>query len=215
MSVNLLKYIQTQITIYKYKLSEYKRYSNLLKIILKKKPIKILEIGVYKGLRSLEMIKAAQSFNSKIIFTGFDMFEMFFEKKNILRNELSKKPKSEQVISDLLREHASVKLVKGNTLITLPKFSKKKKFDFIFIDGGHSVKTIRSDWNQSKKLMHKNSIVIFDDYYLGDIKLIKKFGCNKIVENLGKKYLIEYLEPKDYIPHLNVHVQLVKVYLKK
>jgi predicted O-methyltransferase YrrM len=215
MTINIFKYIQTQITIIKYNLSEYKRYSNLLKIILKTKSRKILEIGVYKGLRSLEMIKAAQSFNSRVIFFGFDMFEMFFEKKNILTKELSKKPKSMRFISDLLKEHANVKLVKGNTLITLPKFSKKKKFDFIFIDGGHSVKTIRSDWNNSKKLMHKNSIVIFDDYYSGDNKLTKKFGCNRIVENLGKNYLIEYLEPKDYIPHLNVHVQLVKICLKK
>jgi predicted O-methyltransferase YrrM len=215
MTINIFRYIQTQITIIKYNLSEYKRYSNLLKIILKTKSRKILEIGVYKGLRSLEMIKAAQSFNNRIVFFGFDMFEIFFEKKNILTNELSKRPKSMKVIKDLLKEHANVKLVKGNTLNTLPKFSKKNKFDFIFIDGGHSIKTIRNDWNHSKKLMHKNSIVIFDDYYSGDKKLTKKFGCNRIVKNLGKNYLIEYLEPKDYIPHLNVHVQLVKIYLKK
>ena len=47
------------------------------------------------------------------------------------------------------------------------------------------------------------------------LKLIKKFGCNKIIENLKKDYLIELLEPKDYIPHLNVYVQLVRVNLKK
>jgi len=215
MAINFLKYIETRLAIIKYNLSEYKRYSNLLRIILKTKSRKILEIGVYKGLRSLEMIKAAKSFNKKVVFYGFDMFEKFFEKKNILTDELSKKPKSLKFIRNLLKQHANVKLIKGNTLITLPKFSKKKKFDFIFIDGGHSVKTIRSDWNHSKKLMHSNSVVIFDDYYLGSSKLTKKFGCNRIIENLGKNYLIEYLEPKDYIPHLNVHVQLVKIILKK
>jgi len=215
MNINFLKYIQTQITIIKYNLSVYKRYSNLLKIILRAKPKKILEIGVYKGLRSLEMIKAAKSFNSSVVFFGFDMFEKFFEKKNILTTELSKKPKSMRYINDLLREHAYVKLIKGNTLNTLPKFSKKNKFDFIFIDGGHSVKTIKNDWNYCKKLMHKNSTVVFDDYYLGDNKLTNKFGCNRIIQNLNNNYSIEYLEPKDYIPHLNVHVQLVKINLKK
>ena len=215
MNVNFLKYIQTQITIIKYNLSVYKRYSNLLKIILRAKPKKILEIGVYKGLRSLEMIKAAKSFNSSVVFFGFDMFEKFFEKKNILTAELSKKPKSMRYINDLLREHAYVKLIKGNTLNTLPKFSKKNKFDFIFIDGGHSIKTIKNDWNYCKKLMHKNSVVVFDDYYLGDNKLTKKFGCNRIIENLNNNYSVEYLEPRDYIPHLNVHVQLVKINLKK
>jgi len=215
MTINIFKYILTQLTIIKYNLSEFKRYSNLLKIILKTKSKKILEIGVYKGLRSLEMIKAAQSFNSKIIYLGFDMFEMFYEKKNILKNELSKKPKSMKVIKKLLEKHANVTLVKGNTRITLPKFSQKNKFDFIFIDGGHSVKTIKNDWNYSKKLMHKNSIVVFDDFYSGNNKLTEKFGCNRIIENLSKNYIIEYLEPKDFIPQLNTYVQLVKVYLKK
>ena len=215
MNINFLRYIQTQLTIIKYNLSVYKRYSNLLKIILSAKPKKILEIGVYKGLRSLEMIKAAKSFNNSVVFFGFDMFEKFFEKKNILTAELSKKPKSMRFINDLLREHAYVKLIKGNTLHTLPKFSKKNKFDFIFIDGGHSIKTIKNDWNYCKKLMHKNSVVVFDDYYLGDDKLTKKFGCNRIIENLNNNYSIEYLEPRDYIPHLNVHVQLVKINLKK
>ena len=215
MFTNFIKYIETRLAIIKYNLSEYKRYSNLLKIILETKSRTILEIGVYKGLRSLEMIKAAKSFNNDVVFYGFDMFEKFFEKKKILQTELSKKPKSLIVIDNLLKEHADVKLIKGNTLNTLPKFSKKKKFDFIFIDGGHSIKTIENDWSQTKKLMHKNTTVIFDDYYIGDLKLIKKFGCNKIIENLKKDYLIELLEPKDYIPHLNVYVQLVRVNLKK
>lgn len=213
--MNIFNYIETRITILKYNLSEFKRYSNLLKIILNTKSKKILEIGVYKGLRSLEMIKAAKSFNKSVIYFGFDMFEMFFEKKNVLSSELSKKPKSMEIINNLLKKHANVKLVKGNTIKTLTKFSKKKKFDFIFIDGGHSVKTIKNDWNNSKKLMHKNTIIIFDDYYLGNNELTKKFGCNKIIESLDKNYSIEYLEPKDYIPHLKVHVQLVKIELKK
>jgi predicted O-methyltransferase YrrM len=215
MTINIRKYLETQLSIIKYNLSEFKRYSNLLHIILKIKPKKILEIGIYKGLRSLEMIKAAKSFNPLIKFYGFDLFEMFFDKKNILSKELSKRPKSMEIIKDLLKEHAKIKLIKGNTLKTLPKFSKKNKVDFIFIDGGHSVKTINNDWNQSKKLMHKNTVVVFDDFYSGDKNLIKKFGCNKIIENLSNDYLVEYLEPKDYIHQLKVHVQLVKITLKK
>lgn len=215
MKINIRKYIETQLSILRYSLSKFKRYSNLLTIILKVKPKKILEIGIYKGWRSLEMIKAAKSFNPLIKFYGFDMFEMFLDKKNILSDELSKKPKSMKIIKDLLKEHAKIKLIKGNTLKTLPKFPKKNKVDFIFIDGGHSVKTIRNDWFHSKKLMHKNTVVVFDDFYSGNKNLIKKFGCNKIIENLSNNYLIEYLKPKDYIPQLKVHVQLVKITLKK
>lgn len=81
MTINIFRYIQTQITIIKYNLSEYKRYSNLLKIILKTKSRKILEIGVYKGLRSLEMIKAAQSFNNRIVFLDLTCLKYFLKKK--------------------------------------------------------------------------------------------------------------------------------------
>ena len=35
MFTNFIKYIETRLAIIKYNLSEYKRYSNLLKIILK------------------------------------------------------------------------------------------------------------------------------------------------------------------------------------
>lgn len=215
MPINIKKYIETKISVAKYNLSEFKRYSNLLQIILKIKPKKILEVGVYKGWRSLEMIKAAKSFNSDIEFYGFDMFELFYDKKNILSNELSKKPMTMSYIKKLLQEHAKIKLIKGNTLETLSKFPKKNKIDFIFIDGGHSIKTIRNDWNQTKKLMHKNTVVVFDDFYSGDKNLIKKFGCNEIIKSLSNNYFVEYLRPKDYIPHLKVHVQLVKIKLKK
>jgi len=211
----IFNYLEVKIFIIRYKLSEFKRYSNLLDIILVNKPKEIIEIGVYKGLRSLEMIKAAKCFNSKIKFFGFDLFEMFFEKKNILNDELSKKPASMKLIKNLLSNHANIKLIKGNTLQTLPKFIKKKiKVDFIFIDGGHSIKTIKNDWNNVKKLMHKKTIVVFDDFYFGNKSLIKKFGCNKIINSLEKKYSVEFLEPRDYIPHLNTYVQLVKIKLK-
>ena len=215
MQINIKNFIETKLSIARYNLSEFKRYSNLLKIILKIKPKKLLEIGIYKGLRSLEMIKAAKSFNSEIKFYGFDMFEIFFDKKDILSNELSKKPMKMKIIKGLVQTHAKIKLIRGNTSKTLHKFPKKNKIDFIFIDGGHSVKTIKNDWSQSKKLMHKNTIVVFDDFYTGDKNLIKKFGCNKIIESLSNNYLVEYLKPKDYIPHLKVHVQLVKIMLKK
>ena len=65
-----------------------------------------------------------------------------------------------------MNKFAKIHLLKGDTKKTLPKFIRqKKKVDFIFIDGGHSVNTIKSDWNAIKKIISKRSLVIFDDYY--------------------------------------------------
>ena len=71
-----IKYLtKTVIRIFYYLLSNEKRYLNLLVLILIYRPKKILEIGVYNGRRSLQMIEAAKIFNKDIYYYGFDLFE--------------------------------------------------------------------------------------------------------------------------------------------
>ena len=41
-------------------------------------------------------------------------------------------------------------------LKTLKKFKPDRPIDFIFIDGGHSIDTIQSDWDNIKKFIHLN-----------------------------------------------------------
>jgi predicted O-methyltransferase YrrM len=163
----------------------YKRYANILILILKFRPKSILEIGVYKGTRSLQMIQAALIFNNSINYYGFDLFNDF--KADLLSKEFSKQPQNIQLIRKKLNKYKNVILYKGYTNKTLPIFlKKKKKIDFAFIDGGHSVKTIKNDWKYTSQLIHKKSIVIFDDFYVTN--KINNFGCNKIIKNLDKKY---------------------------
>ena len=70
----------------------------------------------------------------------------------------------------------------------MPKFIRqKKKVDFIFIDGGHSVGTIKSDWNAIKKIISKKSLVIFDDYYEIKKNILNKYGCNNVITSLSAK----------------------------
>ena len=75
----------------------YKRYAQLLLLVLLKKPKSILEIGVYTGKRSKEMLMAANVFSNNIEFYGFDLFENFKDKilkeeflKNRLKNLLNR-----------------------------------------------------------------------------------------------------------------------------
>ena len=144
--------ILTFLRILKYLLSNTKRYSNLLFLILIHRPKSIVEIGVYKGFRSKEMIQAAKIFNNDVQFFGFDLFEMI--NKKILIKELSKIPNSKKNIEENLSKISSVKLFKGYTNKTIPKI-KNKKIDFIFIDGGHSVSTIKNDWKNCKYIIKK------------------------------------------------------------
>tara|TARA_S200000501_G_scaffold351700_1_gene369813 strand:+ start:2423 stop:3064 length:642 start_codon:yes stop_codon:yes gene_type:complete len=187
----------------KYSISNYSRYKYLFKFIVDVKPKSILEIGVYKGKRSIEMIDLAQCFNKKIKFYGFDLFEKITKKK--IKSELSKQPSSKYEILKKLNNlfpKSKIKLVKGNTVTTLKKFKFKSKVDFIFIDGGHSVRTIKKDWQNVKNLINKKSVVIFDDYYSSD-QISKKFGSKSIINNLEKKYISKVLPSRDIINFKN------------
>tara|TARA_B100000401_G_C52636157_1_gene638451 strand:- start:214 stop:861 length:648 start_codon:yes stop_codon:yes gene_type:complete len=209
-------FIITILRIFKYLLSKKKRYSNLLINILIIRPKSILEVGVYNGQRALEMIQAARTFNSKINYYGFDLFEDF--QKKILKKEFSKIPISRKKINYKLSNYGTIKLYKGYTEKTLPEFLKKKIFvDFIFIDGGHLIKTIEKDWKYCSKLMGRDSLVIFDDYYLGNKKILSKFGSNKtykkIKTNIYQKTLLPFVDEFDKKYYLQ-RIKMFKVKLK-
>jgi len=176
-------FCKTLIRILYYLQSNEKRYLNLLFQILKKKPKKILEIGVYNGRRAIQMIEAAKVFNNDVEYYGFDLFEDLTKK--IHKIEKSKFPSSLDRIKYLLNNYAKIFLYKGFTNKTLKKFSQKKiRIDFIFIDGGHSVKTIENDLYYSLKIAAKNAFIIFDDFYKKGTIDTTKFGSNKIYEKL-------------------------------
>ena len=73
-------FYQSNYVCFKYFFFGYKRYAQLLLLVLLKKPKSILEIGVYTGKRSKEMLMAANVFSNNIEFYGFDLFENFKDK---------------------------------------------------------------------------------------------------------------------------------------
>jgi len=198
----------------KYFFSKTKRYLNIFFLIIKSKPKSILEIGVYRGIRSSEMIQLAKIFNKKIDFYGFDLFENINLKKK--KEELSKYPCSIKMIYEYLKNvSTNINLYKGNTKNTLKNNLNNKKIDFIFIDGGHSIKTIINDWKNCIKFLNKETVVIFDDYYVGNHKIIKKFGCNNLINNLcKKKYHIKVLPFTDYFQLMEKETGIKMVLVK-
>ena len=190
--MNFFLFLKFFLRLIRYFFSDTKRYSFLLWQVFKKKPKSIIEVGVYNGRRAIELIETAKIFNKKINYYGFDLFEDFYKKKKMIEKESSKFPLSKKQIERKINFLKNIELIKGNTRITLLKFSKKiKKVDFVFLDGGHSLRTIKSDWKNTERIISSNSIVVFDDYYETIDNLKDKFGCNKVIDSLSnKKYVI-------------------------
>jgi predicted O-methyltransferase YrrM len=156
-----------------------------------------MEIGTYNGKHALKMIETAKKiYGKKVEYFGFDLFEIM--NKNILKKEISKKPITKEETRKLLKTTGcKINLYKGFTEITLPQnIEKLPKMDLIFIDGGHSLKTIKNDWHYSRQLMHKNTVLIFDDYWNRD-----NVGCKKIIKGIDKdKYSVRVLPLQDWYP---------------
>ena len=163
------------------------RYDYITKEIHKHKPSTILEIGTHIGLTARIMIETAMVHKDDVFYYGFDMFD-FMTEEIAVEEYHGKTLPTLQAASKRLRDFPH-KLKMGNTQNTLPRFKPDRPIDFVFIDGGHSVETIQSDWDNIKKLIHKDTIVIFDDYY----NETEEIGCKPVVDCLGDEYVVEKL----------------------
>jgi GR25 family glycosyltransferase involved in LPS biosynthesis/lipopolysaccharide biosynthesis glycosyltransferase/predicted O-methyltransferase YrrM/mannosyltransferase OCH1-like enzyme len=129
--------------------SESREQGERLRLLVKQSCAKnIMEIGFNAG-HSSELFL---SLDSKINITSFDIgvhkyikhAKEFIDKKFPGRHEL----------------------VIGDSMKTIPKFyldNPNRKFDLIFIDGGHSELCAISDLVNSQRLAHENTIVVLDD----------------------------------------------------
>jgi len=175
------------------------RYDQLIAAVRTKNPKSILEVGTWNGVRATEMLNICHG----ATYYGFDLFEdatldTDAEEMNV---------KAHNYMSSVLDRLTGfdVHLFKGNTRETLARFNEK--VDFVWLDGGHSVETIRSDWENVKRCLNEDAWVFFDDYYTGPEIDIEKFGCNLIVKDLKHQILPE----KDWVKG-GGSVQMVRVF---
>lgn len=158
----------------------YGSHTFLNEYIRKNKCRKIMEIGVADGENAKTMMTAATGNFSpaEVEYYGFDIFEG---------------DRIAQVRQKLAETGCRFALFKGDTVITLPKHVKiLQSMDLIFIDGGHSYETVRSDWTQSKRLMHSETAVFFHNYDYSGVKRLVDGICRE-------EYLVEVIHPSsDY-----------------
>lgn len=196
------------------------RYDNLttalddLRLGGKLTHLRFLEVGTYDGVRASTLIRRWLGFGDKFTaeYHGFDLFE--FLTPQMSKQELSKSklpPSSVEVMKRMAQlPRTSVKLYKGNTRETLPKQAEElPPMSLIFVDGGHSLETIESDWNAVKQLMDVGTITLFDDYYENR----DDYGCKALVHGLDPRYRMLLCDPVDHIEHNNLRIRMARVTL--
>ena len=175
-------------------MAKAKRYAHVIRLVEETKPEHIIEIGVWNGDRAIEMARAALKHSKKVHYEGFDLFETATDETD--KEELNAKPHcSLDAVTVKLNNFAaahpgfSFDLHRGNTRETL----KAQKCDFAYIDGGHSVETIRSDY----EALRESPMIVFDDYYEGPNLgwNLDEFGANRIVDDLPGMEVINTGDP--------------------
>lgn len=173
------------------------RYERLIAEVRKRQPKSILEIGTWNGDRALQMLQASPGAR----YFGFDLFDTASKKTDAAEKNV--KPHYSLAAVKARLSGFDVKLFEGNTRETLADFMEP--IDFAWIDGGHSVETIRSDWANVRRVLLPDGVAFFDDYYTGNID-VSAFGCNLVVDELSHEVLPE----KDPV-YPTGYVQMVKV----
>lgn len=163
------------------------RYSDLLDLASEIRPKHVIEIGTWQGFRAMQFMALFDCY-----YTGFDLFE----DATAETDEKEKNVKKHPHIGDVKYQlddwcgFTKYQLIRGDTGETLRNFGAKA--DFIFIDGGHSEETIKSDFENAVRLIKPGGIIALDDYYT---PRQDGFGCNFIFD--GDDYELELLPTAD------------------
>jgi len=190
------------------------RYSQIIDAIHEIQPKSILEVGTWNGHRAVSMCEIALKYDLNVSYLGFDLFEEADAETDAYELNV-KAHNSKQSVKEMLERNlpsVTVNLVRGNTNDTLKGF--KGRYDFAFIDGGHSVDTIINDGDNTSHIPFR----LFDDYYIPDKQGrcpdLTKYGCNSYIESLDRNlYDVTILEKADPIKQ-GGFTQLVKVIIK-
>jgi predicted O-methyltransferase YrrM len=179
-----------------------RRYVNLFRTIYQRRCETIVEIGTWTGVHAEQMIRvaAARADVHAVRYVGFDLFEDLTEEQ--FRQEFSKRPPSyDEVLQRLRATGAKIRLVRGNTRSTLPQSAGLlAEADFVFIDGGHSIDTIASDFNAVIGAVRPGTPVVLDDYYLEPGPELVGLGCQSLIDALDRtQYDVTFLGPVDVI----------------
>lgn len=162
------------------------RYAQLDTLIELFRPTSFIEVGTWSGWRAVHMAMAASRYARDMTYRGYDVFEagspeLDAREKNVKPHFPEMSVRHLLDFCRFLLPGFSFDLIAGDTQETLLRGDKA---DFAFIDGGHALETIESDF----EALAATPLIVLDDYYEGPID-IDRFGCNRVVEGVPHRIM--------------------------
>ena len=179
--------------------SEHIHYLYIIKELMGEKCQSYLEIGTLHGG---SMILAMQT-KYKCNFFGVDTFKFYGKEIDEYSNtKVSLDNTTKNIEKNNLYKH-KFKLFKGNShdgkTINNVK-ANVKKVDLLFIDGDHTERGVKKDFNDYSPLVRNGGIIMFDNYgqpkvWTGVKKGVDKldFGGWNVIGQMGYSYVIQRL----------------------
>ena len=177
-----------------------------------------MEVGVFDGTRALNLAKHLNEVAKNtcpMLYDGFDLFEDADPARDaheILKTKPA--PACAEVYRKLWDsgEFNDVTLVRGNTRETLTRYAREPhpdRMDLVFIDGGHSLETIESDWAAVQKILLPGAVVLFDDY----LEDRTDAGAKPLVDRLAQdpEWAVKLLHPINHYPHTKITTRIARV----
>jgi len=158
------------------------RSESLVKLInseLADGPITFVEIGVYRGLNAIRVLRGLAACGREVEYHGFDLFDTAvgldlaednprIHRVNVAHPEQQKRLLNTEGILRLLTSACSnVTLHRGDTRKTLlPALTAEAlggPNTLFYVDGGHTYGCVKADWEAIKAKAGTGSVVVFDD----------------------------------------------------
>jgi cephalosporin hydroxylase len=92
-------------------------------------------------------------------------------------------------VKQRFKDQPSVELLKGESSIVLEKMLKsKRKFDFIYIDAGHTYNDVSRDLELAHQLLNPNGIIGMNDYIMTDYYYDTVYGVVQATNSFLKSH---------------------------
>jgi len=180
-------------------------------------PEQIFEYGTYMGASSFVM--AANSAKSASIYTldipkdQSDFSEPYnsnsddIKNDNYLRSVFVEKGAIYIKQADQNIRSKITQIYCDSHKLNLDEYNLRKRFDFIFIDGGHDYKTIKNDTDKSLEMVKEDAIIIWHDFksnlHTNVTDFINDFSKNHLIIHIESTMLAFTLMGKHKTPFFN------------